>query len=397
MNPILQFALFASVSMLVFSLFVLYLGKRLISPLRLSPWRRRVAWAALLLLAWAGPLSMGLGRTLSAGSFVDTAQAVGFVLMAVGAVLFTVAVARDLLWFVYRGVESLSSHFSNNDATSNPERRQFLFNMSSAGVMLTATASAGVGIFQARQSPRIRRLDVPVQGLPEGLDGLRIAQLSDIHVGPTISAADLEEMVELTMAERPEMIAITGDLVDGLVEDLRQDVSALSRLQASLGVFYVTGNHEYYWNGEAWAKEVERLGLQVLLNRHTVIERGGAQMVVAGVADVQAERFVPAHRSDPEAALANAPNDAFTLLLAHQPKSVQPAWEAGADLVLAGHTHGGQFFPISLLSTPIHRYSHGLYEEGGRLVHVSAGAGYWGPPLRLGVPRELNLLTLRRV
>ena len=253
---------------------------------------------------------------------------------------------------------------------------------------------AGLGFGQAVKGPRVKKVDVAVRGLAPGLRGLRIAQLSDLHVGPTIRSRDVERVVEQTLALEPDMIAITGDLVDGTVSRLSRHVAPLARLKAPLGVYYVTGNHEYYWDAGAWVEKARGLGFTALLNDNRVVSRGGARLLVGGTPDESGGTFLAGH--EPNAAKAAAVNGHvdFRLLLAHRPDGVAAAERAGFDLQLSGHTHGGQFFPASLLIGLFHRYPRGLARHGRMQVYVSPGTGYWGPAHRFAVPSEITLLTL---
>jgi len=161
-------------------------------------------------------------------------------------------------------------------------------------------------------------------------------------------------------------------------------------------VYFVTGNHEYYWNAPAWSAEMRRLGARVLDNEHVVLQRGAGHLVLAGVPDYSTRHLPEGQRSDPARALRGAPADAVKILLAHQPASYADAQAAGFDLQLSGHTHGGQYFPFSQLIRFFQRYYKGLNRHGGLWVYVNRGTGYWGPPLRAGVPAEITLLTLVR-
>jgi predicted MPP superfamily phosphohydrolase len=236
---------------------------------------------------------------------------------------------------------------------------------------------------------------VPIEGLPEALHGYSIAQISDIHVGPTIKRPYLNAIVNRVNALDADAIAVTGDLVDGSVQRLGLHTQPLARLSAPDGAFFVTGNHEYYSGAEEWIVELRRLGLTVLLNEHVVRRRGGAALMIAGVADYSAHHFNPAHRSDPQLAAAGAPLDlAVKILLAHQPRSATAAEAAGFDLQLSGHTHGGQFFPWNLFVPLQQPFVAGLHRVRRLWVYTSRGTGYWGPPKRFGAPSEITLVRL---
>jgi predicted MPP superfamily phosphohydrolase len=238
-------------------------------------------------------------------------------------------------------------------------------------------------------------VEVPIRNLPAALQGFTIAQISDIHVGPTIKQHYLRAIVDRVNGLQADVVAITGDLVDGSVQQLADHTAPLAQLRARHGVYFVTGNHEYYSDAVAWVAEVRRLGLTVLMNEHVVLQHDGAPLVLAGVTDYTAHHFDPAQRSDPQAALQNAPADSHVnILLAHQPRSATAASDAGFDLQLSGHTHGGQFFPWNLFVPMQQPYVAGLNKLHDLWIYTSRGTGYWGPPKRLLAPSEITRLRL---
>jgi predicted MPP superfamily phosphohydrolase len=216
-----------------------------------------------------------------------------------------------------------------------------------------------------------------------------------VHVGSQIKRSYVEAIVDAVNSLGADLVAVTGDLVDGSVRDLSAHIEPLGRLRARYGAYLVTGNHEYYSGEPAWTAEFRRLGLRVLLNEHVVVRHGGSPLVLAGVTDFSAHHFNPAQRSDPAAALAGAPADAAVkILLAHQPRSATAAAQAGFDLQLSGHTHGGQFWPWNLFVRLQQPFTAGLHRLNHLWVYISRGTGYWGPPNRFGIPSEITLLRL---
>lgn len=264
----------------------------------------------------------------------------------------------------------------------------------SLAVFACAALFTLVGWFNARRTARVVKVDVPIVGLPQALHGFTIAQISDIHVGPTIKRAYLQPIVQRVNQLKADMVAITGDLVDGTVLDLAPHVSPLAELNSRHGTYFVTGNHEYYAGAHDWINELRRLGLRVLLNEHVVVQHDIVPVVIAGVTDYTAHHFDPTHRSDPHAAAKGAPQDAIKLLLAHQPRSAAAAEEAGFHLQLSGHTHGGQFWPWRLAVPLQQPFVAGLDRLQGMWIYTSRGTGFWGPPKRLCAPSEITLLRL---
>ncbi|MHB8812031.1 MAG: metallophosphoesterase [Steroidobacteraceae bacterium] len=266
---------------------------------------------------------------------------------------------------------------------------------SAIAVPTLAVLATVVGFIDARRRPRVVDVEVPLPGLPPALQGFSIAQVSDVHIGPTIKRDFLRGIVEIVNSLDVDLVAVTGDLVDGSVEQLATHVEPLSRLRSRHGAYFVTGNHEYYSGAPAWIAELRRLGLHVLLNEHVVLSHGGASLLLAGVTDYSAHNFDPAQRSDPQAALAGAPPGLRPrVLLAHQPRSSAAAADAGFDLQLSGHTHGGQFWPWNFFVRLQQPFTAGLNRLGDLWVYTSRGSGYWGPPKRLGVPSEIARVRL---
>jgi len=263
------------------------------------------------------------------------------------------------------------------------------------GVPLLTLLITALGYVNARRIAQVRHVDVPIATLPAALQGFTIVQITDVHVGPTIGRDYVEAIVASVNGLDADVVAITGDLVDGSVRQLSAHVEPLARLSSRHGTFFVTGNHEYYSGVGAWVSELRRLGLNVLVNEHVVLDHEGASLVLAGVTDFGAHHYDASHRSDPGAALAGAPADAGAkVLLAHQPRSAGAAARAGFDLQLSGHTHGGQFLPWNFFVRFQQPFTAGLERLGRLWVYTSRGTGYWGPPKRFGAPSEITRVRL---
>jgi len=260
---------------------------------------------------------------------------------------------------------------------------------------LASTALITVIGFLVSRRPRVVEVDIPIAHLPGPLDGFSIAQISDVHVGPTIRRRFVERLVRRVNDLEADLIAVTGDLVDGSVRQLAAHTAPLADLCARHGAYFVTGNHEYYSGESAWTREIRRLGLTVLKNEHVTLLHDGAVLVLAGVNDLGAHHFDPRQRSDPAAALCGAPaNAGARILLAHQPGSAPAAALAGFDVQISGHTHGGQFWPWNHFVRFFQPFTGGLHRLKNLWVYVSRGTGYWGPPNRFGVPSEITRIRL---
>ena len=326
--------------------------------------RRLQSRRGAVALAWGGMLAMGLFSSL-------------FVLTLLRDVVLLVAGVAGWVWPAVAAGEG----FDRGSALA---------------VAVVAALVTLIGAWNARRTAAVVAVDVPIAGLPEALHGFTIAQISDIHVGPTIRAGYVRAIVDAVNRLDADMVAVTGDLVDGTVADLRPHVAPLQQLASRHGTFFVTGNHEYYSGAHAWIAELRRLDMQVLINEHVVLRHAEASLVVAGVTDPSAHHYDAAHRSNAKAALDGAPVDAVRLLLAHQPRSATGAAEAGFHLQLSGHTHGGQFWPWNLFVRFQQPFTAGLYRLEDLWVYVSRGTGYWGPPKRFGAPSEITRLRLVR-
>jgi len=351
----------------LWTLLNVYVGAHLLGPAPLAGVPRVVAWGAVVLVSWLPLVALATARRETDGSHDQG------------------SLIRLLDWAAYTamGLSSLLIvAFFVTDLLRLPASARVVLVVVSGAALLTL-----VGIVLARR-PRVVRVTVPIADLPSDLAGFRILQLSDLHIGPTIRRRFVDAVVDRANALRPDLIAVTGDVADGLVPELREHVAPLGRLQAPYGSYFVTGNHEYYWDVRGWIAELRRLGMEVLSNEHRLVQRGAGRLLLAGVTDLSAA-------SDPAAAVAGAPPSDVRVLLAHQPRSAFAAQAAGYDLQLSGHTHGGQYFPFNLLVRLFQPFVAGLHRLESMWLYVSRGTGYWGPPLRLGAPAEITLLELQ--
>jgi predicted MPP superfamily phosphohydrolase len=282
------------------------------------------------------------------------------------------------------------------DDVADRSRRLFLARGLAATAGAVALGTAGTGVYVAQSAPIVRRVPVTLPRLDPALDGLRIVTFSDGHLSPTYGGRRFERVVELVNAQRPDVVAIVGDLVDGEVDDLRRDVAPLAGLESRDGVFFVTGNHEYFVDTEAWLRHLDSLGIDVLRNERVALRRGSASVDLAGIDDRTAARSgVPGHGADLDAALDGRDDAVPVVLLAHQPVQVTQAEAAGVDLQLSGHTHGGQLWPFDYVVRLDQPAVEGLSRQGGTQLYVTPGVGYWGPPMRVGARPEIAVIERR--
>jgi predicted MPP superfamily phosphohydrolase len=370
-----------------------YLWARLVRDTHLpSPWSGLVT-TALVALAINLPLGLAVGRRVPALRAVMAWPA--YVWMGIMFLLFVGLLGADVL----RLLAAAASRAAGG-AAADPARRTALARLTATAATALAGGLGAVAVHAARREIGVRRVDVSLARLPAAHDGLRVVQVTDIHVGPASPAlgrAFVEELVSRVNALAPDIIAITGDLVDGTVEELREAVAPLAGLRARHGVYFVTGNHEYFSGAGPWLEELPRLGVRVLRNERVTIGAGADAFDLAGVDDHTAERFggLPADQAMTRA-LGGREAGREVVLLAHQPRSFEGAERHGVGLQLSGHTHGGQMWPFGAIVRLAQPFVAGLHRRGDTQIYVSRGTGYWGPPMRLAAPAEITEVILRR-
>jgi predicted MPP superfamily phosphohydrolase len=275
-------------------------------------------------------------------------------------------------------------------------RRLFLARGLAATAGVVALGTVGAGTYLANTAPVVERVPIPLRNLDRSLDGFRIVTFSDGHLGSTFGRRRFERLVEIVNAQQPDVVAIVGDLVDGSVEELREDAAPLADLVSREGVFFVTGNHEYFVDTTSWLRHLPTLGVEVLRNQRVSLSRGGGAFDLAGIDDrTAASSGVPGHGADLDAALDGRDDSTPVVLLAHQPVMVAQAAAAGVDLQLSGHTHGGQLWPFDYVVRLDQPAVEGLSRHGDTQLYVTRGAGYWGPPVRVGARPEVTVVELR--
>jgi predicted MPP superfamily phosphohydrolase len=261
---------------------------------------------------------------------------------------------------------------------------------------LISVVAVAAGMANALRTPGYRRVDVRIERWPESMNGFRIVQVSDIHIGAILGRGFAERVTRAVNALEPDIVAVTGDVVDGRVEHLADDVAPFAELAARHGVYFVTGNHEYYSGMKSWSQKLTELGLRRLDNERVPIHDGnGGLFELAGVNDHLADR-VSRRGEDLPAALAGRDAALPLVLLAHNPMTFDRALSLEIDLQLSGHTHGGQLWPFNHLVKLQTRWVAGLYRRGRAQLYVSRGTGFWGPPMRLGAPAEITEIKIER-
>lgn len=342
-----------------------------------------VEWAGIVVIGFLlllFPLVHWKSRTqgaLEPSRFRTLLQVLGFVSMGLMSWLLVVAVARDLILLLLWS----SSGFEIRDS--------FSAHTKGLPALLFAFSLTLLGAFQALRGLRVKKVTVPISGLAENLRGLKIAQISDLHIGPTIRHAYVRRVVRLVASLAPDLTVLTGDIVDGGVKELAHHAAPLADLAPKGKVFFSPGNHDYYSGFSQWHPELEKLGLRVLLNRGELVKFGESLVWVGGVTDP-----VASQKPDAGNAARGGEKADFRLLLSHRPELAEAAEKAGFHLQLSGHTHGGQFFPWTYVAKRFHEFYLGLMKQGTMWIYVSPGTGSWGPPVRLGTTPEVTLIEL---
>jgi predicted MPP superfamily phosphohydrolase len=269
-----------------------------------------------------------------------------------------------------------------------------LYHQSVFIILILSTVLAILGFIEMLRGPRVREILIPISNLPPALINFKIAQISDLHVGMTIRKAYVEKVVARTNTLDADIIVITGDIADAKADSIKETMQPLAGLKSRLGIFYVTGNHEYYWNAEDYIQLAGNLGFVPLINENRVVTHHGIKLLIAGVTDPIGGKFVKGHEPDLKKAAQTTEEVAVKILLAHRPDISAKADKMGFDLQCSGHTHGGQFFPFNLVVALAHEYYRKLNKQGRMWLQVNPGTGYWGPANRFGIPSEISLLKL---
>jgi uncharacterized protein len=383
----LSIAVFATVALGLVGAVHFYIWARLVGDVGLAPLARALGTGVVVALFLSLPASFFLTARLPAerarGLLLVTYSWMGVMFL-----LLVLLAAGDLLRAGAVSIATLAGARPNAAG---------LLNLARVEAVSVASIAALLTVFAMRSAlgdVRVRTIEVALPGLPAAQSGTTLVQLSDIHAGPTLGREFIERIVQQTNQLEPDVVAITGDLVDGSVAHLADHVAPLAQLKARHGVYFVTGNHEYYSGAEAWCTELRRLGVRVLRNERVSIGDGGASYDLAGIDDHSAARFGHGHGADLPRALEGRDANRALVLMAHQPRAIAEAEQLGVGLQLSGHTHGGQIWPFYyfvFLQQPV---VSGLKRIGRSLVYVSNGTGYWGPPMRLGAPAEITRFVL---
>jgi predicted MPP superfamily phosphohydrolase len=365
----------------------LYLAQRLVFDLDLAePWRSLALYGIVALAASVvlEPIAQRvLPRPLASTVAWPAALWLGFSFL----LLLGLAASDLVLWAVGTPAQAA---VDEPGATLHAARTRALAVVGTVGLVGAAALRSGLRL------PDVKRVEIDLARWPRALDGFRLVQLSDLHIGPILGRDFAREVVRRVAKLEPDLIAVTGDLVDGDVRMLRDEVAPFAALNAPHGVWFVTGNHDYYSGADRWVDRARELGMRALRDERVTVGDGEASFDLAGVEDHNAQLVQPGRREDLEAALAGREPARPVVLMAHDPSTFRRASRLGVDLQLSGHTHGGQIWPFRYLVRLAVPFVAGLYERSGSKLYVSRGTGFWGPPMRLFSPAEITEVVLRR-
>ena len=390
MTKTLMFIIFFStVTIIVLSIHY-YLWLRLIRDTGLSCLYKNIGTYSLIAFTLSFPIALLADRILPL-KYSFPLLWLFYLWLGVMMLLFFLLFSIDMIKIVIYIFQKL---VMAGEEIANPERREFVSGLIASAATTIVLISSGIGVKNYYSNAVVKKINVSLKGLPEAFKGFKIVQISDLHLGQMMTKKTLEQIVDQVNSLKPDLIAITGDLADGSTAKLLNEANPLKNLKAEKGIYFVTGNHEYYSGVKNWTLAIDKMGIKVLNNENIKIRREDDYFYLAGVTDHEGKNFGREHASDFKKALSGLENGKKKILLAHQPIAVQKASEYGTDLVLAGHTHGGQIWPFNYFVYLQQPYLKGFYDYNGTKLYVNQGTGCWGPPVRLGSKNEITQIIL---
>lgn len=391
MNQLFQFVIMTLIFMSLAVGIHYYLWLRMVHDTGMpSPWRE-ISTGLLVLLGISIPITLFISRMIpfEVSRFITWLP---YTWLAVMMLLFISFLAADSIKLLAVGIKKLSS---SQSLPMDHSRRNALGQLIAGTTVLAVTGVASAGVIKAARKAVVKTVHIPLSHFPKAMDGLKIVQISDLHIGITVGKQWLTDLVNRINTLNPDIVAITGDLTDGDPQKLYKEIEPLKHLETTYGTFFVTGNHEYYSDATRWIEEIRKLGINVLRNQSVAITKGEEQFFLAGVDDYNAANLQRGHGQNVSNAIAAVPDNAAVVMLAHQPRSVFDAADVGVDLVLAGHTHGGQIWPFTYLVGLQQPYNKGLYAHNqDTQIYVNQGTFMWGPPMRVGTECEITEIIL---
>jgi uncharacterized protein len=386
-------SLFFFIVLFVLTVFGSIIGFRLLMPLKLPGWALLIAWSATQIIIYL-PLITLMARRNSF-RIPGAVTHLAWIMIGVLSFILFILLMRDFGLITLRSLSWISEQSNFSHPIFDESRRIFLSRTASLAIFSLGGLLTTIGMQRAYELTRIEEVNIAIKDLHPDLVGLRIIQFSDLHVSHSIKRGHVEAVVERINSLEGDLIVFTGDLADGTVKQLWEDVSPLKELRARLGKFAVTGNHEYYADPAGWLQAIPQLGLDLLTNENRMLQIGDSKLRIGGVPDISASHVMASHIHRPDIALPLDSSANLNILLAHQPRSIFAAEDSACDIMLAGHTHGGQYHPFTWMADKANPYLEGLHKHKKMWIYVSRGTGFWGPPIRLGALPEITVLTLQ--
>ena len=377
----LFFVVFSTVLLIVYS----YVGCRLIWPLDISSYYKTLFFVLLVTLYCLPMITFAFYFNKVENNFTRIIAWLGYTGLGTVTLLFFLQICVDLLLLL----KTLVAHKNHFD----PQRRAFI-GLSLKGIVGGLGAIGTVwGLYNAVKTPIIKKVKIPIPNLPQSLREIRMAQITDLHVSTMITEKFVKRVTKKILDLNPDILFFTGDAADGSVKSYGKHMSSLAEIKPKYGKYFVTGNHEYYSDMNGWLRLIENLGFKILINESQIINVQGSTIMITGIPDRGGKHFSSFHKTDMEKAVGGMPATNLKILLAHQPKDVEHAVKYNFHLLLSGHTHGGQYFPFSLLVQMAHPFLKGLHKRENTWVYINQGTGYWGPPMRIGTEPEITEIT----
>jgi len=369
-----------------------YVAWKVIPTLGLSTSHTIIGYILVFFLSILPILPILLRYSGNETRIIDQISLFGYTSLGFFVLSFLILLFKDLFGHAI----NFAGYLMQSEDTIDDSKREFLKKSLTVGAIGISGLGTAYGFYSSRKGPSIISQDIFIESLPDEFENFTIAQISDLHVGPTIKIDYVDDVLTKIGHANPDLIAVTGDLVDGSVKHLSKDLQPFKDMVANHGTFFVTGNHEYYSGVDSWLDETDRLGMTNLINESRLISKQGKQIAIAGITDFRAHQIKSSHRSNPKKAIKSIDQRMTKIMLAHQPNSIHSVHDAGVDLQLSGHTHGGQFWPFNYPTKLANAYLAGHYDHDGTQIYVNRGTGYWGPPLRIGIPAEISLIRLKK-
>ena len=388
------FIIFFSIVFLIFFSLSFYIGKRFTTGMGFEGMQKWTVLSLFMAVVPLLPLPIILRVADINFPYRDLLILLCYSLLAFMSFMLAFTVIKDSLLLFTIMIHKIKSLSASDIFSLDESRRTFLGKFFSVSVILLSGTLLGYGVHRARCHIEVKKVRVPDDKLGGRLKKLKIIQITDVHVGLSIRKDFVEKLVNKINTLKADLIFFTGDAVDGTVAELKEDFSPFKKLKATMGKYFVTGNHEYYSGVEEWIDELKKMEFKVLINENEIIEFEGEKILIAGVPDYRATDFVPEHSHDPAKAKLTDKDYAYSILLAHQPKSILEASKENYDLQISGHTHGGQFFPWIFFVKLQQPYVAGLHRHASTWIYVSKGTGYWGPPVRVGTTAEITQIQI---